>query len=36
MNEEKKYWLDEKKNVKKVIYGLYIICAVVALIDVFP
>jgi hypothetical protein len=36
MNEEKKYWLDDRKNVNKVIYGLYTICAVVALIDLFP
>ena len=36
MNEEKKYWLDERKNVNKVIYGLCIVCAVVALIDLFP
>jgi len=36
MNEEKKYWLDDRKNVNKVIYGLCIVCAVVALIDLFP
>jgi hypothetical protein len=36
MNEEKKHWLDERKNVNKIIYGLYIVCAVVALIDLLP
>jgi uncharacterized membrane protein len=36
MNEEKKYWLDERKNVNKIIYGLCTVCAVVALIDLFP
>lgn len=36
MNEEKKYWLDDRKNVNKVIYSLCAICAVVALIDLFP
>ena len=33
---ERKYWLDDRKNVNKVIYGLYTICAIVALLDVFP
>ena len=36
MNEDKKYWLDDRKNVNKIIYGLYTVCAVVALIDLFP
>jgi hypothetical protein len=36
MNEKKNYWLDERKNVNKIIYGLYIVCGVVALIDLFP
>jgi uncharacterized membrane protein len=36
MNEEKKFWLDDRKNVNKIIYGLFIVCAAVALIDFFP
>lgn len=30
---EKKYIFDDPKNVKRVIYGLYIICAVCFLLD---
>ena len=37
MNDhERKYWLDDKKNVKKVVYGVYAICAVVGLLDLLP
>jgi hypothetical protein len=35
-DNERKYWLDDRKNVNKVIYGLCTICAVVGLIDLFP
>jgi uncharacterized membrane protein len=35
-DDERKYWLDERKNVNKIIYGLCTICAVVAMIDLFP
>ena len=35
-DHERKYWLDDSRNVKKVIYGLYTVCAVVFLIDLFP
>ena len=34
-DHERKYWLDDPKNVNKVIYSLYAICAAVALLDVF-
>ena len=30
---DKKYWLDDPKNVKKVLYGLYILCALLISID---
>lgn len=33
---ERKYWLDEPKNVDKVCYALYTICALFALADLFP
>lgn len=33
---ERSYWLDDRKNVNKIIYGLYAVCAVVGLIDLFP
>ncbi len=32
---EKKYWLDEPRNIDKVVYGLYGICAVLFVIDYF-
>ncbi len=32
---EKRYWLDEPRNVKKLVYGLYAVCAVLALADFF-
>lgn len=35
-DHERKYWLDEKKNVKKVVYAVCAICAVVGLLDLFP
>lgn len=35
-DHERKYWLDDPKNVNKVIYSLCAICAAVALLDVFP
>lgn len=27
MNTEKKYWLDDAHNVKKIVYTLYTVCA---------
>ena len=32
---EKRYWLDERKNVDKVFYALCALCAVVVLSDLF-
>jgi hypothetical protein len=32
---EKKYWLDEKKNVDKVWYGVIAICAITVICDFF-
>lgn len=32
---EKKYWLDEPRNVDKVVYGLYGLCAALFVIDYF-
>ena len=31
--DERTYWLDDPKNVDKVVYGLYAICAIVGLLD---
>jgi hypothetical protein len=37
MNDhERKYWLDDKKNVRKVVYAVCAICAVAGLLDLFP
>ena len=33
---ERKYWLDDPRNVDKIVYGLYAICALVGLLDLFP
>ena len=30
---ERKYWLDDKKNVYKIVYGLCAVCAVLLLLD---
>ena len=35
-SDERRFWLDESKNVDKVVYTLYTICAVVFLLDVLP
>ena len=35
-DDERKYWLDDKKNVKKVVYSVCAICAVVGLLDLIP
>ncbi|MBI82292.1 MAG: hypothetical protein CMJ81_03770 [Planctomycetaceae bacterium] len=34
MDSEKKYWLDNPRNVKKIIYALYVVCALLLLADV--
>ena len=34
--DERKYWLDDRRNVDKIVYGLYAVCTVVALADFFP
>lgn len=33
MQDDKKYWLDETGNVQKVLYALYIACAVLIALD---
>jgi len=35
-DNERKYWLDEKKNVNKIIYGLCAVCAIFLVADLFP
>ena len=35
MNEERKYWLDDPNNVRKVAYSLYATCGLLALLDLF-
>lgn len=35
MNDERKYWLDERKNVDKVWWGLCAVCALLVVIDLF-
>jgi len=34
MAAERKYWLDDPRNVKKVFWGVCILCALVGLLDV--
>ena len=33
MKPEKKYWLDDPRNVKKIVYALYVVCALLVLAD---
>jgi hypothetical protein len=33
--DDRSHWLDHRKNVKKVIYALYTVCALTALCDLF-
>jgi len=33
MSSEKKYWLDEKRNVNKIVYSLYAVCALLVAAD---
>ena len=35
MNEDKKYWLDDRKNVNKIIYALCAVCAGFLVADLF-
>jgi len=32
---EKKYWLDDPRNVKKIYYGVFIVCGLSASADLF-
>jgi len=32
-DRDKKYWLDDPRNVNKIVYGLYAVCAVLVLAD---
>lgn len=33
--QEKRYWLDRPENVKKVVWAVYVVCALLFAIDVF-
>ena len=35
-DDERRYWLDERRNVNKVIYALCAVCAVVMAADLSP
>lgn len=35
MNNGRKYWLDEPKNVKKVIAAVFVVCALLFVADAF-
>jgi hypothetical protein len=35
MKDERRYWLDEKKNVDKIVYALYAVCALLVVADFF-
>ena len=32
---EKRYWLDDRRNVDRLVYGLYALCAVLFVADYF-
>ena len=34
MAQERKYWLDDPRNVNKIFWGVCVLCAIVALLDV--
>ena len=33
--EEKKYWLDESRNVDRLLYAFYAVCALLVVLDIF-
>ena len=33
--EEKKYWLDEPRNVDRLLYAFYAVCALLVVLDIF-
>lgn len=35
MNSEKKYWLDDPRNVKKIVYTLCVVCVLLVVADFF-
>ena len=35
MNSNKKYWLDQSKNVNKIVYVLYLVCAALLIIELY-
>lgn len=35
MNEDRKYWLDEPRNVKKVYWSVFVICGLLFVADGF-
>jgi hypothetical protein len=35
MNEDKQYWLDNPRNVSKLVYTLYAVCVVLLALDLF-
>ncbi len=36
MSAQRKYWLDDPRNVDKVVYGLYALCLLLFVIDFIP
>lgn len=35
MNGEKKYWLDDPKNVMKIVHALVAVCVILVVLDLF-
>ena len=33
MNPEQKRWLDEPRNVNRIVYALYVVCALLVMVD---
>ncbi len=35
-DRERRYWLDDPRNVDRIVHGLYALCALLLAIDLFP
>jgi len=35
VNEDRKYWLDDPRNVRKIVYALVAVCVLLVVLDLF-
>lgn len=35
MNDDKSYWLDKPANVERIVLAIYLICALLVIVDIF-